>query len=1052
MTRDKKITRITKPTLSFFKPLVASSLALALSVSVVSAGDCDNATNEARICTGVGIATSALTKVGLPLNVGDGGNESFKFIESGGFHQPQLTNNSALETLAFQFGTGSNVTATKQGSNKVTIVGKTGDTHLFLGTGTKGLKMGSGGMGTLVFDFSTAQTSNKTPKMSLNLGATSGMSLQGNLEVKGKEREKSDTTQDTFDATLQGNIKGNITIGADTQAGKKQNLKSSFDFIGTGEQEITINGAITTKGNGVETELGFTSFTNITITGNITTGNGAKTNITQLPEGATLTLQGNSNQITTLTTTASGDKKATLALQNGNTTIGVIKGNSITHNIEVNFAGGTPTLMLNGATNALKTITFGGASAGTLAIANGGTASISDAVSVGAGKTLNLEVTHGYLSLDKAITGEGTINVVLNGKSEGAEATLIFKNTSDNQHRLTRLEVPKGKYGELKLAVGDFNQATFTDNVTGDNLKVTLGGSTTLILEGTNNKIKTLGFSGSDATLKLGKAGTTSTTSITNGITNGEKLTMEFVGGTAALNLGGTNNNIKTLKTLDKANATINLSSNKNSTKYNSLTIGTGGTGLEGNGYTFQLYASSNEKKLTLETEIDSYADRIVIENANTTENQTLELLVDNADVAKLSQKATTQNIALATIRNTTAGNKETAKVKFNTTSKKSINGEVIEATFESKETAKDGTEQTGGDYTTYFLTSVKSLGADSVIQQIASSALAINYDLFAANFNSINKRLGDLRGNPYTQGVWARIFAGGQESKFGIGSQSTYVTLQSGYDYAFVFEGGKTYAGVALSYAHSNGKGRKLGDKSLDDITSQGFEIAVYNSYFSDIGLYNDSVLKFGYLASDFMINNGATKGHTTNATFLLSNEVGYRYDFGEAKDWFVTPQIEIGLGYLSSSDFKDKFGANPFEITQDSVFLMRSRLGADVGKEFKGEDWGVSLYLGSFCEYDVLAGGENNFTFINNNKKSSIKSYDSNGRFVLNMGSNVKIKESTRVYVDFEKSFGNKFSTQWQMNLGARYSFGEVIAKAQEQEKTQEKAPLKIESGANS
>ena len=45
---------------------------------------------------------------------------------------------------------------------------------------------------------------------------------------------------------------------------------------------------------------------------------------------------------------------------------------------------------------------------------------------------------------------------------------------------------------------------------------------------------------------------------------------------------------------------------------------------------------------------------------------------------------------------------------------------------------------------------------------------------------------------------------------------------------------------------------------------------------------------------------------------------------------------------------------------------------------------------------------------------------------RFVLNLGTNFKIKDNTRIYFDFERSFGGKITTDYQLNLGVRYSFG--------------------------
>lgn len=44
-----------------------------------------------------------------------------------------------------------------------------------------------------------------------------------------------------------------------------------------------------------------------------------------------------------------------------------------------------------------------------------------------------------------------------------------------------------------------------------------------------------------------------------------------------------------------------------------------------------------------------------------------------------------------------------------------------------------------------------------------------------------------------------------------------------------------------------------------------------------------------------------------------------------------------------------------------------------------------------------------------------------------MLNLGTNITFKEDTRLYVDFERSFGGKITTEYQINLGVRVSLGE-------------------------
>ena len=376
-------------------------------------------------------------------------------------------------------------------------------------------------------------------------------------------------------------------------------------------------------------------------------------------------------------------------------------------------------------------------------------------------------------------------------------------------------------------------------------------------------------------------------------------------------------------------------------------------------------------------------------------------------------------------------------------------------------------TEQRDG-YTNYLLGTIKNIQTIVAEQEITATAFTLNYDLYVANFNSLNKRMGDLRANPHSHGVWARVFNGAQTNNFGIGSKSNYTTIQSGYDYAFGGEGFNNYLGFALSYALSMSTARnefvdKNKQRAINDIYSQAAEVAMYNSFVSDIGWYNDTIAKFSYIMSDFTIDhvgeNISTDNSTKNYAFTLSNEFGYLFALGESKEWSITPQLEVGFGYFNQSDFKQTLEQSGAYIisSADAVLTLRTRAGSSFGYDFKrftqGKGIDASLYVGAFYEFDYIQGGEIRFQTsdapdVVTNRHSDLKS---DGRVVVNVGTNMTIKDNTRLYFDFEKSFVGEITTDYQVNFGVRYSFGEsdgytpVSLGIEEQEST--KAPLKIE-----
>ena len=678
----------------------------------------------------------------------------------------------------------------------------------------------------------------------------------------------------------------------------------------------------------------------------------------------------------------------------------------------------------------------------------------------------------------KINTGHGSNNITFNG-----DYNKIEKGSSNdyaiyaNNHGTSNITFEGGIneiIGEIKTDNNGTNNISLKGNnstLTIDGEITTTNGKTELSLQANKSKLqltKAIKANGGTTHLTISGSNSTLTAQKLETSSNG-KLDVSFTGNNSTLRLAGSKHQISTLKSDKGVNKLIDLSSSSSASSFTLLEIGTkngsssGSTGTEiiKGEHNFKVYADPTKQngKLgdqTSQSNRDSnstnygnvYSDRVVLHGkANT--NQSLLVVIDPNDITKIhytENKGTEQagNIAVATI-------KKESNESIDFVAKEVINGgERIQVKLKKVETDENGkvtstsskeTSSSQKTYYTYFLDSAQSLGADTITQKLVASALATNYDLYLANFNSLNKRMGELRNNPKDKGVWARVFGGAQESKFGVGSQTQYITIQGGYDYKMKVKNANNYMGFALSYAYSSGKSKKVerahNDASsnqavgIDDIRSNGFEVAIYNSFVSDVGWYNDTIAKFSHLSSSFILDQSPEKSKTTNYALTLSNEVGYRYVFGEKQDYYIDPQVELGLGYVNQSDFKSKLikasaSYNNLSAIQNHLLMLRTRAGASLGKIIYGEkNAKASLYFGAFYEYDFVDGGENKITLGSGTTTTNLGSLTSNGRVVLNLGSNININDNTRMYVDVEKSFGDKLRTHLQFNLGARYSF---------------------------
>ena len=524
------------------------------------------------------------------------------------------------------------------------------------------------------------------------------------------------------------------------------------------------------------------------------------------------------------------------------------------------------------------------------------------------------------------------------------------------------------------------------------------------------------------------------------------------------------------LHTLEQPNTIIDLATSGNDftqittrNDFRLLTIGdkTSGGGITGQNALFRIYINTKAANNTLGGEDASqksgqygyaYSDRVIVHDvlddkgasSTTPLSQHLQIFVDSKltpqDIASITHKEKTGtetegNIAVLT----TKGDAPLIQLE-----KALVGFDIITTKLAQEKT--DAFGKVGSkDYTTYFIDTMSSSGISKPSQQSTTAALGASYDLYLANLNSLNKRMGELRENTGAQGVWARVFHGMQTSKFDITTQALYTTIQAGYDHAFGSKGANNYLGFALSYA--NAMSRIQGDnqnfidannnvRALERLGANAVEFAIYNAYVQDgaskatgwkNGFYSDSILKLSTIMSNFNISN--EKSNTTaNFALSLSQELGYRFLLGEERAFYIDPQAEMTLGYLSASSMQQTLGQFFLNSTQDAIFTLRSRIGSSFGYKFdkftQNKGFNSSLYLGTYFVGDFISGG--NVQLHSNFSNASLSPLESTARFVLNLGTNFKIKDNTRIYFDFERSFGGKITTDYQLNLGVRFSFG--------------------------
>lgn len=409
-------------------------------------------------------------------------------------------------------------------------------------------------------------------------------------------------------------------------------------------------------------------------------------------------------------------------------------------------------------------------------------------------------------------------------------------------------------------------------------------------------------------------------------------------------------------------------------------------------------------------------SDKIVINNTSTSErqNNTLKVALDTVDNP-------TKYVVLAEV-----GGNAKDKVVFN-----GLSGNQNRTTIQTEVGFDIGnieiTRHDSGN-TAYYVGKIPDRNSFRLNQQRARQVGATqnaSSSVTSANFNNLNKRMGELRENSHAHGLWARVFNGEVESNFDDASLTNYTTIQAGYDYNLSSDANSnSYLGFALSYLNSKTS------SVASDTKGNGVEAGVYFAYVQDSGLYTDSILKLSYM-SNTNSSSEYSFSDTTNTSFIISQEVGYEADIGAG--FYLTPQFETTYAYLGGSSMTATMaGGKELKSTQDATNNWRNRLGLQASYKLKGENESflASFYAMGSYTYDYISGGD--MTSESASKPEKLANpIKSDGRFVLNVGSNIDIKDATRLYLDFEKSFGGKINTNYQINVGVRYSFGEKISK---------------------
>ncbi len=282
-----------------------------------------------------------------------------------------------------------------------------------------------------------------------------------------------------------------------------------------------------------------------------------------------------------------------------------------------------------------------------------------------------------------------------------------------------------------------------------------------------------------------------------------------------------------------------------------------------------------------------------------------------------------------------------------------------------------------------------------------ANDMVAVGLMSWRSEMNDMNKRMGELRNANGEHGVWVRMVRG--ESEYN-SVKNQYNQYQLGYDEKLSVDKRWT-VGVALSYTDAENNFAQGNGESTNKALS------VYGSKLNADGTFVDLIAKYARLENEFDIVSGMGDADYSTNGYSFSAEFGKRIQQG--KGLWIEPQVELTYGKISAVDYVT---ANGINVTQDGMESLVGRIGFSLGKDVKdGNIYARASYLYDFDgEAEAVLDGV-----------ETLKQDLGGGWWEVGVGANVNLSQATYIYADVEKTFGGEVDTNWQWNLGVRYSF---------------------------
>lgn len=427
-------------------------------------------------------------------------------------------------------------------------------------------------------------------------------------------------------------------------------------------------------------------------------------------------------------------------------------------------------------------------------------------------------------------------------------------------------------------------------------------------------------------------------------------------------------------------------------------------------------------------------SDMLYIKNSNGEFNVILDDVVTTAEIGETGLRFATIDNDHVNFKNVVAYNKGAFDVKYKVGKDEYVgNGEndeynggdkfdavkpgsdSVDDFFEVESTEALGREE--HNITNYKIITVESKKINDIGKTILDMSRS-NYSN-AIYMDRLNKRLGEARyiDDEEDQGMWVRIRHDriGKEDAF----RSRNTMYELGYDEKRECDNGTRRTGLAIDYMN--------GDTDYSAIGGSGeierYGLWLYDTWLGDKGHYTDYVAKWGHLKNDFDIwktgIGDKVEGDYSNNVFSISAEYGRKKDIGN--DWYFEPQAQVQLAHVTGADYMTSYGDTRVNVS--GINSLIGRAGFRIGKDTSSD---TTIYAKADILHEFLGDQDISLNDDTTNNSWEKISYENRGTWYdVGFGFATKMSDSSYIYMDFEKSFGNDNDDTYQISAGIQWSF---------------------------